>query len=135
MSTVGYNGNAVVVELDGDPIAAITAANTNFVRTPVEVPRFTDDGWMRLLPRPGRREVNTTIEGVVTEDNLAVLLNEWSGNVLQDVTLTMPDGSTVSAADGFFLGDVEFAAPEDGFVSFSSSLRSSGVVTVTPATP
>lgn len=133
MSTAGYNGRDMTVDLDGTTIAAISTKSVTMARTGVEVPTDDSDGWMRILPTPGRREVNTPIEGVVTSDNISILTDEWEGNVLSDITINLPDGRTMTAADGFFMGDLELSGDEDGFVAFTAQLRSSGEVTIAAA--
>ena len=133
MSTVGYNGRDLTVELDGTVIAAINTKSATLTREGVEVPTDDSDGWMRILPTPGRREVNTSIEGVVTSDNVEILTDEWAGNVLSEITINLPDGRTMSAEDGFFMGDLELSGDEDGHVAFTAELRSSGEVTISAA--
>lgn len=135
MSTAGYNGRDMTVELDGDVIAAINTKSVTMTRTGVEVPTDDSDGWMRILPTPGRREVNTPIEGVVTSENVSILTDEWEGNVLSDIAVNLPDGRQMTAADGFFMGDLELSGEEDGFVAFTAQFRSSGEVTIATPTP
>lgn len=130
MSTIGYNGDALIVKLAGTAIAAISTKSVTMTRTGVEVPTDDSKGWMRILPRPGRREVNTPIEGVVTTDNVQLLTDEWEDNVLSEITIDLPDGRVMTAEDGFFMGDLEFAGEEAGHVAFTGQFRSSGVVTI-----
>lgn len=133
MSEQGYNGWDMVVNLGGTPLAAINTKSATLARSGVEVPTDDSKGWMVILPRPGRREVNTSIEGVVTSENVQVLTDEWEGDVLSEITIDLPDGRTMEAEHGFFMGDLEISGEEDGHVAFTGQLRSSGKVTISPA--
>jgi len=133
MSDIGYNADALIVNLDGDPFIAVDSKSITLVRAPVEVPTDDSKGWMVILPRPGRREVNASIEFVVTSENVAFLVDEWAGSVNSDITITLPDGRIMSAEHGFFMGDVEMSGEEDGHVAGTGTLRSSGEVTVDAA--
>lgn len=130
MSAIGYNGDALIVKLGSTVIAAISTKSVGMARSPVEVPTDDSNGWMVILPRPGRREVNTSIEGVVTSENVEILTDEWEGNTLSTIEIELPDGRTMTAAEGFFLGDLEFSGEEAAHVAFTGSLRSSGKVTI-----
>lgn len=135
MSTIGYNGRDIYAALDGDAIAAIASTNFTMNRTAVDVTTRDASGWTTLLPDPGNRNVNATIEGVATEDNYQLILDEWAGQVNSDITLHNGDGSTMEAANGFFLGNVTITGEQDGHVAFTAELQSSGAVTITAATP
>ena len=130
MSTKGYNGRDFKVELDGTLIAAIQTKSTTMNREAVDVTTDDSDGWRTLLPEPGVRSVDQSIEGVVTSANVSVITDEWEGNVLSDITIVGPDGREMTAADGFFLGNVEMSGEQDGHVAFTAELQSSGEVTI-----
>lgn len=133
MSDAGYNGRAMTVDLDSTKIAAIQSSTTTHNRTAVDVTTGDSDSWRRLLPNPATRSIDEAIDGVVTENNLSVLRDVWAGNLLSNITINYPDGSTASAEDGFFLGNLDFTGAHDGAVTFTATLQSSGAVTVTPA--
>lgn len=130
MSTVGYNGRQVVVNLDASPIAAIQSKTLTHARGAVDVTTDDDDGWRRLLPEPASRSIDASVEGVVTANNQNTLLDEWAGNVMSTIELVYPDGRTATAADGFFLGNVEITGEQDGHAAFTAQLQSSGAVTL-----
>jgi len=131
MSTAGFSGRALTVELDGTIIAAIQSKSTSMNRAPIDTTNDDNNGWRQLLPEPASRSVDVPIDGVATSDNYQLILDEWSGNLLSAIVINNPDGSTMTAADGFFLASLEFSGSNDGHVAFSASLQSSGEVTIT----
>ena len=130
MSSLGYNGRALRVVLDGNVIAAVQSKTGTLTRTPVDVTNDDSDSFQRFLPTPGRRGVDMSVSGVATVDNYQNFLADWAGNTLKDVELHNPDGSIITAEDGFFLGNLEFTGEHEGAVTFTASLQSSGPVLV-----
>lgn len=128
MSAVGYNGHEFIIELDGTKIAAVRTKTSNFERSPVNVTTDDSTGWQILLPRPGTRALNIDVSGVVTAGNEELFYNISSDDFL-DVTVRLPNGDSLSASEGFFLGNISNVANHDGAVEFTAQLMSSGVVT------
>lgn len=126
----GYSGRRFFLTLDGVRIAAVRTKGGTFTREPIDTTTDDDDGWRELLGEPGRRAVDANVAGVMTAQNAAALLSEWEGNVNSDVELELPDGREVSAAEGFFLGNLEFGGEETGPTTFSAQLQSSGEVSI-----
>lgn len=133
MSIIGYNGRDFTVELNGATIAAVSSKTKTLSRSPVDVTTDDSDGWRTLLPFPGNRFVDVSVEGVATSANYQILLDEWAGTVNSTVVIRNANGSSMSAANGFFLGNVEFSGEQDAHVAFTAQLQSSGAVTITPA--
>lgn len=133
MSEIGYNGRVFTIKLDDVKIAAVQSKTATHAREAVDVTNDDSNGWRVLLPNPGVRSMDVSIEGVATEDNYQVILDEWAGIVNSAITIEHADGSTATAQHGFFLGNVEISGTNDGHVAFTASLQSSGVVTITPA--
>lgn len=133
MSALGYNGRAFTVLLDGVAIAAINNTSSTQTKEGVDVTNNDSDGWRVLLPNPGVRSVDTSVEGVATSENYQVLQSAWFGGSLLDATIVHADGSTMEAEHGFFFGNLEFGGETAGYVSFTAQLQSSGPVTLTPA--
>lgn len=133
MSEIGYNGRLFTISLDSTVIAAVQSKTVTHAREAVDVTNDDSDGWRTLLPDPGVRSMDVSVEGVATEDNYQLILDEWAGVVNSAITITHADGSTATASRGFFLGNIEFSGESDGHVAFTASLQSSGVVTITPA--
>jgi len=131
MSSLGYNGRALRVVLDGNVIAAVQSKTGTLSRTPVDVTNDDSDSFQRFLPTPGRRGVDISVSGVATVDNYQNFLADWAGDVLKDVELHNPDGSIIAAEDGFFLGNLELTGEHEGAVTFTATLQSSGPVAVT----
>ena len=131
MSAVGYNGNELILKHDGTKIAAVRTKTMEQSRTGVDVTTDDSDGWQRFLGRPGVRGVNVSVGGITTSGNEDLFL-DLGGDAFLPVTVELPDGTVISAADGFFLGNVSVVANHDGAIEFTAQLQSSGVVTSTP---
>lgn len=131
MSAIGYNGRDLYAALDATPIAAIGSTNFTMNRTAADVTTRDSSGWTVLLPDPANRNVNASIEGVATAANYQVILDEWAGQVNSTITLHNGDGSTMTAANGFFLGNLTITGEQDGHIAFTAELQSSGEVTIT----
>lgn len=129
----GYSGRRFYLNLDAVRIAAVRTKGGTFTREPIDTTTDDDDGWRELLGEPGRRSVDANIAGVMTDANALALITEWEGVVNSNITLVLPDGRTVTAAEGFFLGNLEYSGEETGPVTFSATLQSSGEVTISPA--
>lgn len=131
MSTAGYNGRAFKIKKGAAVIAAVVTKSTSLAREAIDVTNDDSDGWRKLLPTPGNRAIDVSIEGVATVDNYKSIIQDWEGNALLSITIEHPNGSTQSATDGFFLSSLEFSGEQNGHVTFSAQLQSSGVVTST----
>lgn len=129
----GYSGRKFYLEKDNTRIAAVRTKGATFNREPIDTSTDDDDGWRELLGEPGSRSVDCNVSGVLVDANLTALLEEWEGTALTDITIVLPDGRTVEADEGFFLGSLEVSGEHTGPTTFTGQLQSSGVVTVTPA--
>lgn len=132
MSVSGYNGNTLIIKRDDVKIAAVRTKTVTKDRTPVDVTTDDSNGWQRFLARPGTRGLNVEVGGVVTAGNEDLFLG-LGGDDFLDIEVENPDGSSLTAEDGFFLGSIASTANNDGSVEFSATLQSSGVVSLTPA--
>jgi len=132
MSEIGYNGRSFVIKLDTVKIAAVQSKSVTHTREAIDVTNDDSNGWRDLLPTPAVRAIDLSIEGVATEGNYQLILDEWNGTVNSAITIENPDGSIESAANGFFIGSVESTGAHDGHVTFTAAFQSSGAVTRTP---
>lgn len=134
MSAQGYNARGTfAVLLDDTVIAAVDSKSFTMNREGIDTTNDDSNGWRVLLPTPGSRSVDASIEGVATTANYSVIRDEWAGVVNSAITLRNGDGTTMEAEFGFFLGSLEYSGEKDGYISFSASLQSSGAVTISPA--
>ena len=131
MSTKGYNGRDFEIHLDGAKIAAVTTKSATRNREAVDVTTDDDDGNRRLLPKPGSRSLDVSVEGVATADNWSNIRGLADSDDFADITLKNPDGSEETAEDGFFLSNLEWQGEQDGHVGFTMELQSSGPITIT----
>jgi predicted secreted protein len=132
MSLVGYNGADLIVLIGATKIAAVRTKSINQERTNVDVTTDDNDGWNRHLPKPGKRGFNVEVSGIVTAGNEATF-NAVGTDTFLAVEIEYPNGDSVAAEDGFFLGNISQSTSFDGSVEFTASLMSSGLVTLTPA--
>lgn len=133
MSAKGYNGRDFEIHLDGTKIAAVTTKSATRGREAVDVTTDDDDGSRRLLPKPGSRSLDVSVEGVVTSNNWTTLRGLADSDTFADITIVNPDGSEETAEDGFFLSSLEWEGEQDGRVGFTLELQSSGPITITAA--
>lgn len=133
MSTKGYNGRELIIQIDGVAVAAVQSKTVSRSKSEVDVTNDDSSGWRTLLSDPGTKSIDVSINGVATVDNYNELLTKWNGDVMQNVTIVHPNGDMETAADGFFLSSLEQSGEHDGHVAFTAQLMSSGAVTVTPA--
>ena len=133
MSDIGFNGRSFKVKLDGVVIAAVQSKTATHAREGIDVTTDDSNGWRTLLPDPGVRSMDVSVEGVATDENYQIIQDEWAGIVNSSITIEYGDGSTATAEHGFFLGSVDFKGSNDGHIGFTAALQSSGEVTITPA--
>lgn len=126
MSKIGYNGRAFTVMLNGVPIAAINNKTATMNKEAVDVTNDDSDGFRVLLPSPGVKSMDVSVEGVATSENYEILYAAWFGSDLLDITIVHPNGSTIEAEHGFFFGNLEMGGETAGYVSFTTQLQSSG---------
>lgn len=132
MSAVGYNGPTLIVKIADTRIAAVRTKSSTQERTNVEVTTDDNDGWKRHLPKPGTRGFNIDVGGIITSGNEDIFQEVGADDFL-DVEMEYPNGDSIAASDGFFLGNIVTNANFDGSVEFTASLMSSGTVTLTAA--
>jgi predicted secreted protein len=123
----GYNGRKLLVKIGSTLIAAVQSKEITRAREAVDVTNDDDDGWRTLLPDPGMRTIDLSIEGVATAANYADILERWNGDTMESITLESPDGTTETGS--FFLSNLTNGGEHNGNITFSAQLMSSGPVT------
>lgn len=127
----GYNGRDLLIQIDGVTIAAVSSKTITRAREPVDVTTDDSNGNRTLLPEPGGRSIDISIEGVATAANYSAFLEKWEDNVFEDVSIVSPDGA-VERGD-FFLSNLTNGGEQADKVTFSATLMSSGVITSSEA--
>jgi len=130
MSEIGYNGRDFEILLAGNVIAAVKSKTSAYSREAVGVTNDDSNGWRTVLPEPSVKGASVSIEGVATDDNCDILLDEWLGIANTLITIRNADGSIASAQHGFFLSSLEISGGHDGHVAFTATYESSGEVTI-----
>lgn len=129
----GFSGRAIKLKIGMTVIAGLQSKTLTNAREAVDTTNDDNNGWRSLLPVPGIRSIDAKVEGVCTEDNLSVLQGLYAGVVNAALNIEYPDGSTATAADGFFFSAFEISGTHDKHVAFSATFMSSGVVTFVAA--
>lgn len=121
-----YKGNVAT----GTVVAAVRTKSITINREPIDVTNDDSDAWRTLLATIGSRSVDISVEGVVelTDDTFIV---DAMAETLDLYTVAWTDGRTIAAT--FQLGSYEESGSNDGELTYSASLASSGVVTYTAA--
>ena len=127
----GFNGRDLLIQIDGVTIAAVQSKTITRAREPVDVTTDDSNGNRTLLPEPGGRSIDISIEGVATTANYSAFLVKWENNVFEDVSIVSPDGA-VERGD-FFLSNLTNGGEQSGEVTFSATLMSSGLITSSEA--
>lgn len=133
-----YNGRAFkimrgTVAAPLGVIAAVRTKSATHAREPVDVTNDDSNGNRTLLPEPGLRSIDVQVEGVADLANYNWMIQEWAGNLHTQIFIQHADGSKESAADGFFLSNLEHSGESAGDVAFTAQFMSSGAITYTPA--
>jgi TP901-1 family phage major tail protein len=113
-------------------LAAVRTKSVAINREPIDITNDDSDGWRTMLEEPGERSVNISVSGISDDGVLrdAVL---GASNVLQDITLTWPDGATLNG--DFFLASYTENGTYNDAITFDAELQSSGQPTYSPASP
>lgn len=126
----GYNGRTLKILIEGEVVAAVQSRELTHNRESVDVTNDDSDGWRRLLDEPGVKSLDLSVEGVCTVANMNLWINKWNGTTYEDVAVVYPDGTVVTAADGFLLSGLTIGAEHNAHVSFSAELQSSGPIDI-----
>ncbi len=141
MADNGYNGRELLISVDvgGTPtlIAAVTTKSPNRARTAVDVTTDDDNGWRSLLANPGNKSVDLSVEGVLLESttfDATAFMNQWYQSAeLMNVTVETPSELANNGTETglFFLASFNTTGSQDGSVTFTAELQSSGEITYT----
>lgn len=95
----------------------------------IDITQDCDDGVRRLLDKPAQKQMDASIEGIITTKELAeAALN---GSVyLEGYTMVIPGFGEIAC--DFFLSNFELGAPYNDATTFTATLNSSGDWTYTP---
>ena len=126
-----YQGDAT-----GTPVAGARTDGFTIANEPIDVTDKDDDGWRTLIADPGTRSVDMTIEGVFKSDALLTVSAGATSALLAEHSIKIDDVAILNG--DFYLNNIQLGAAQDGEVTFSASLQSSGAAaaflnTVAPA--
>lgn len=124
-----FAGREVALAVDSETIGGVRTKNPQCNKEPIDVTDDDSSGWRELLAKPGQREVNLSVSGVVDGDKLRAAY--YANDALHDVTLTYPDGGELSGS--FFLASYNETGEYNGATTFESEFQSTGTITYTPA--
>ena len=124
----------LLIKKNGTVIAGVRQKSISIAGEPIDITDDQSSGWRTLDSDVGRRSVDISIEGFVTEADSTLrdaLLAASPSLLLTDITVTFPNGD--SLAGDFFLSSLEESGPENEANGFSAELQSSGTMNFTPA--
>lgn len=126
-------GRAVIIEFGGaSPANTIAGARETGLECngePIDITANDNSGVRTLLSNlSAEDQVSVSVSGVVKDTRLKT---HWFANTrTQLLTLTYPDGSTVSGT--FYMSSYSEGEPYNDASTFEASFMSSGTVTFTP---
>lgn len=124
-----FAGRSVAFTWNGSSISGIREKGISLAGEPIDITSDEDSGWRSLLTDvPSQNEVGISLSGVVKVDTLRAAW--FSGARTKTVTLTYPDGGTLSGT--FVLSSYNETGNYKDATTFDATLMSSGTVTYTP---
>lgn len=127
----GFTGRKAILSVGGVGDIPIRTKGLSVNNEMVDVTSDTSSGWTTLLAEPGNRSIELTFAGVV--ENLDLLMSVMTNtSQIYAITLTYPDGSTVTGDFGF--GSFSQTGETAVEYTFEATMSSSGVVTFTAGT-
>ena len=143
----GFNGRDVTLRIGGIGTAAATLADFDKLqsttitrgRTEVDTTDADENGWRSLLVKPGMKNVDLAVNGVMKSEEYKKLLDRFYDDANTDhysVEIFHPNNSSSTSnqrmkeSGKFFMQNLETGAEHSGAVTFSMTLLSSGEVEV-----
>lgn len=122
------SGRDLIVKKDSTAIAGVRTKTIAIDNSPVDITNDDSDGFRLLGGFSGTRSLNISVEGVWTDQIISdIASGADSGLLLTDITID--DGVDTISGD-FFLASFERAGSNDGEVTYTAEMQSSGAWTV-----
>lgn len=129
---MAFNGRELTVDWNAVTIAGVRSKTINQSNSLVDVTTDDADGWRTLLAKPGLKQVNISIDGVLSDE--IMIAEFYNASVTgETVVVNLPSSLAVpgNITGTFMLESLELPANHDGEVPFTMNLLSSGPVTYT----
>ena len=125
-------GRKLFITKNGAEIAGCRNTSVTINGSPIDITSNDDQGFRTLMAEAGEKSMDISTDGI-TKDNVlrAIMLGGVTGQLLTDIVVNYPDGSTV--AGDFFITTIGETAPYNDAITFNASFQSSGEWTFTPA--
>lgn len=121
----GTLGRKVAFTWNGTAVEGVREKGIACAGEPINVSDDDSNGVRELLDEAGESTIDISLSGVTKSDALA---SDWfAGNRLRAVTLTYPNGRTISG--DFFLASYNETGPYNDAMTFEASMQNSGDVT------
>lgn len=126
-------GRAVQVLRNSTLLAGVRTKSLKINGSPVDITTDDDSGWRAVLATPGQMEVEITVAGILTGDQLVSEALSTTDRT-QTTSFTMPgwagspDHSTISG--DFFLSALTVGAEYQGAATFEATFVSNGTITL-----
>lgn len=126
----GHNGREFTFDWDSTTIVGVRTRSLGINNELVDVTNDDDNGWQTLLAAPGKRSIEVSIAGIMS--NEAVLASAM-GSEGETLEATLPTSLTTSGTVSglFVLSSFTLEGEHDGEYEFSSTFMSSGAITYT----
>ena len=133
---MSFIGRGLVFEYPtGTKIASVRTKSFTVDSSPIDVSTDDDTGIRVLLEDSGQRQIDMSVEGILSED---VLLEQIIDGTLflQEMTIKFPFTFTTTAATlvgDFRFNNFEVTGEYQDAITFSATMQSSGAQVFTPA--
>lgn len=121
------SGRLLRISRNGTTVVGATTDSVTISNEPIDITDKDDGGWRTMLADVGVRTVSCSVEGILKDATL-ISAAQAAGNALIDNGIVDID-SVASLSGNWHLQSIELGAEQDGVVTFTATLESSGTVT------
>lgn len=123
-------GRKLVVKRGGTKVAAMRTKTVTVNNEAVDITSDDDSGYRKLLEEPGQKQIDMSVEGLMSDD--ALIDKAVNGTALvEEYTIELPSGATI--VGDFRFNNLELGAEYNAAITFTAEVQSSGEYTFTAA--
>jgi len=127
----GGIGRKFILEFNGAAIAGCRTKGFTVNGGAIDITDDDSNGWRELLPEADELSIDMPIEGLM-KDDIHLIASLEHDNRIHALTLVDPQGGVLSG--NFFFEGFAVTLGYKEYSGFSTTLKSTGVVTFTPGT-
>lgn len=109
------------------PIAGARTDSLTINSEPIDITEKDDAGWRKYLADTGVRSLDCEVEGILEDSTLIADILGAGSVLLQSYTILITGLGTFTG--NFYISSIQIGAEQDGAITFTASLQSSGTVT------